>query len=397
MFARLPRIEKVLYKQAAKRPCLRSGTCFRWLSIPLLMVMLWPVSGRAQWHWQYPVPSNTDFSDIYFVDGRQAWLSGMDGSVYYSADGGMNWELNYYNPEYNFKAITFVDSLTGWAVGIAVPGTGLIMHTADGGHSWVRQTSMISKLYDIQMINAQEGWAVGSKILHTGDGGNSWHIFYSYMPDIFYGISFIDSLTGWVCGNDGDIIKYTNGGQYLTHQSSYTGNDLNAICFINEDEGWAVGNYGVIVHTTNGGDFWSHQSSNTDRGLNSICFADGLRGWIAGDDGTLLSTTDGGLNWVSLPCNTLTNMYCVEMVKQDTGFCTGECGTIHISEDGGNNWGSLYDNHIAHLNEIEMINSMQGWAVGTDGAILHTLDGGEKWVLADSLGEHTLNCIQFVD
>lgn len=69
--------------------------------------------------------------------------------------------------------IDFIDTQTGWAVG----EKGTILHTADGGKTWIKQKSCTKdKLMSVHFVDIQTGWAVGSNntILHTSNGGESW-------------------------------------------------------------------------------------------------------------------------------------------------------------------------------------------------------------------------------
>ncbi|MEJ2105052.1 MAG: YCF48-related protein, partial [Ignavibacteriaceae bacterium] len=70
-----------------------------------------------------------------------------------------------------------------------------------------------------------------------------------YVEDVY----FVDNSTGWVVGENGLIIKTTNGGTSWDVQNSGTSNSLHSIHFIDQNIGWAVGDDATILHTTNGG------------------------------------------------------------------------------------------------------------------------------------------------
>ena len=78
------------------------------------------------------------------------------------------------------------------------------------------------------------------------------------------------------------------------------GNTLNCVSFITPVVGWAVGNDGTILKTTNGGTSWTSQSIETSVPLYSVSFTDSDNGTVVGDVGTILRTTDGGTTWSSL-------------------------------------------------------------------------------------------------
>ena len=88
-------------------------------------------------------------------------------------------------------------------------------------------------------------------------------------------------------------------------QNSGTTERFMSNCFIDENTGWSAGNNGTIVKTTNGGDTWFSQSINTSDNIHSIFFVDSLNGWIALYEfvperhGSVMHTTDGGETWTT--------------------------------------------------------------------------------------------------
>ena len=78
--------------------------------------------------------------------------------------------------DHNLYAVFFIDPQTGWISG----QEGLVLHTADGGQTWNQQeTDAYDDLHDIVFIDKQRGWAVGgdifaNMILHTANGGETW-------------------------------------------------------------------------------------------------------------------------------------------------------------------------------------------------------------------------------
>jgi len=70
-----------------------------------------------------------------------------------------------------------------WVVGEG-PDSAYIFRTSNGGVTWVEQVALPgSSLMDVQMLNVNEGWAVGGELLpntfnalflHTTDGGKTW-------------------------------------------------------------------------------------------------------------------------------------------------------------------------------------------------------------------------------
>lgn len=90
-----------------------------------------------------------------------------------------------------------------------------------------------------------------------------------------------------------------DGGTTWNQQSSGTTEDLCAVTFLDSTTGWVVGDEGVILYTDNGGDTWSIQPSGAFGTLLGVAFINRDHGWIVGGDKKgdniiLLSTTTGG-------------------------------------------------------------------------------------------------------
>ncbi len=64
--------------------------------------------------------------------------------------------------------------------------------------------------------------------------------------------------------------------------------------FIDVNTGTAVGNNGTILRTSNGGATWVNRPSGTPNGLWDVSFGDVNTGTAVGDQGAIVRTTDGG-------------------------------------------------------------------------------------------------------
>jgi photosystem II stability/assembly factor-like uncharacterized protein/tetratricopeptide (TPR) repeat protein len=70
------------------------------------------------------------------VQGANIWAAGSPGSrVAVSNDNGATWQSFRTGQQLPIEDLVFVDAQRGWAVG----AMGMILHTADGGHTWRRQ------------------------------------------------------------------------------------------------------------------------------------------------------------------------------------------------------------------------------------------------------------------
>ena len=80
-------------------------------------------------------------------------------------------------------------------------------------------------------------------------------------------------------------------------QNSGVSTNLNDIQMLDETTGFICGNNGVILKTTDGGANWIRQTTGTTATLNDILFLDYNVGYAVGASGTILKTTNGGADW----------------------------------------------------------------------------------------------------
>ena len=187
---------------------------------------------------------------VRFCDRQRGWAVGSGRTILHTVSAGQSWRSqtismnqlpsevpkqepyaglahsifpdHYLSVPHSFTSLSFVDCLRGWVAG----DDGTILHTEDGGATWLTQSSgTTERLNAVQFITKDKGWAVGRRgaILNTIDGGKTWQ-----------------------------------------PQSSGTREDLRDISFVDADHGWISGTYGTILHTSNGGDTWTKQCLNYD-------------------------------------------------------------------------------------------------------------------------------------
>lgn len=73
---------------------------------------------------------------------------------------------------------------------------------------------------------------------------------------------------------------------------------INSVYFVNQFIGWAAGEEGTILKTTNGGRIWKRQYSPSNYSIRSVFFPTESIGWAVGGCATILKTTTGGVTFV---------------------------------------------------------------------------------------------------
>lgn len=102
------------------------------------------------------------------------WVSGVNAVISHSPDGGKTWKTTDLGEDIQITSIQFVDDLHGIALG----EFGLTVFTDDGGATWKKGLKIPGDFYPYAAIfsSRSEGWVSGlaGQILHTKDGGKTW-------------------------------------------------------------------------------------------------------------------------------------------------------------------------------------------------------------------------------
>jgi photosystem II stability/assembly factor-like uncharacterized protein len=242
-------------------------------------VILRTMDGGKKWIRCGSPGSVPDFGAIGIcaVDSKIAWVVGSNGTIIHTADGGRTWVQQTSNTKAALMKVVAVDRCNAWIVGAPDNGYAVILRTSDGGRTWKRQgnnsTVRANGLIDVSAADNRNAWAVGTgsikrpgfTVLKTSDGGRSWQI---QMVGALYhmnGVCAVDKYHAWITRDFGSIYWTSDGGNTwnLQHPDVASGFYLMSVSARTMKTAWVVGfddyGKGIILHTTNGGVNWTEQ------------------------------------------------------------------------------------------------------------------------------------------
>lgn len=218
---------------------------------------------------------------------------------------------------------------------------------------------------------------------------------------------FINNNTGWITGENGTIIKTTNGGNIWEVQSSGISLNIEDVFFIDHLTGWALAweifpdsvsfPGTIILKTSDGGNVWTKSMyPDTNNYMKTIFFHDVNNGFIGGVPSSILRTTNSGLNWIpTLIDSNLTFVLPINKIKfinQQTGYACGGfrdiAGVVWATTNSGLTW---QGQEIAPepLFDIDIIYPYKALISGGDlefgSSIARTENTGANWFY-DTLG-----------
>jgi photosystem II stability/assembly factor-like uncharacterized protein len=326
------------------------------------------------------------------------------------------WYQQYFPNLYGstIKDITFLDSLTGFAVTSPdAVDNGYILKTTNGGDNW-----SIVHTYPppngnigftkIKFATDSIGYA-STDYLHffkTTNGGVNW-INISEPPWGLEDMNVLNNDTLFAAsssGFGGGVFRSTNGGyNWQTIWTVSGSGNPQKIYMVNKDLGFTQDEGAVnnMKMTTNGGFNWTDVSGEK---FKAIKFFDSNTGWKVYS--SIKKTTDGGLNWFVQQTpnisSSFTNRTDLCALNKDTVWMVGAYynngGVLFKTTNGGLNWGYQFPDTtlpITSYNNIQFKDSKHGWINSTN-FLLHTKVGGNDTTFITEI-ENNNTIITFSD
>ena len=232
----------------------------------------------------------------------------------------------------------------------------------------------------VHAADANAIWIAGEDgvLLRSTNGGAAWTLLNSGSTRHLRAIARA-SNTGWVVGDGGTVLRTNNAGVAWTVQDAGSLQHLRGVSVLDAQHAWAVGDGGLVLLTTDGGATWAHHAAGVDR-LHAVVFADALRGLAVGASGAIVQSADGGQSWAAVDSGSSEHLRDVAL-SGSRAWAVGDAGTALRSTDGGATWSRVATGVTAALRAVRFRNANEGWAAGDSGTVLYSANGGASWTV----------------
>jgi len=330
-----------------------------------------------------PKVPRVTYIGLHFVNKDTGWACGQSGAVIKTMDGGSSWTISE-TPVNNLLLKTH--SYNGQIV-LVTGYDGIILRSSDGGENFEQITSGVGNGYDlwgVQMVNDTLGWISGAyqTLLKTTDAGLTWQFVNAGLNQNYWSLNFLNEQYGMVPCGGGKILKTTDGGNsWIQVQAG----DLRALYTIDVIDIFhiaAAGANGKNVYSSNGGTNWiSNPDIQAASATNWIDFINADTGYSVQDVYNIRKTTNRGQSWFN-PTNTyFLSEWHIQLLDDGIGYSCGEevggsyALNFYKRTGGLDNWDRLFLND--NFNDVHFITETTGFTLST--LLYKTFDRGMNW------------------
>lgn len=319
--------------------------------IPLLICVA-NTSLFGQYFWQRIQSPTTEFlRTLHFVDSSKGWVAGDSGLIFYTSNGGLNWEQQQTGYKFKIMKLFFLDENKGWGVAWDESGNNMfygtyILKTTDGGETWNSEQYRDENVFlaTIYFLDSLKGFMGGypGKFLITTDGGINWGAAqidsgaFAYFPPLHF--NFFNKLYGFAAGGAMDIAgvvwKTTNGGESWRTSEVNSPDPIRAIHFFDSLSVLGIGGdpeyFGIaVIRSTDAGESWTYEEPGIIGVASALSFRTETEGWAPTSFAqTLIYSFDSGNTWADTSTVDSSRIYDLVFTDSLTGYAVGEEGVI---------------------------------------------------------------------
>ncbi|MCW9064752.1 MAG: T9SS type A sorting domain-containing protein [Ignavibacteriaceae bacterium] len=282
------------------------------------------------------------------------WVAGDSGQIFYTSDGGLNWNQQESNTTNRIMRLFFLDDKRGWALAWDDEGDNLFY---------------------------------GTEILTTTNGGENWSVEQYIEENTFMrGIYFLDTLKGFIGGAQAQFLRTLDGGinwePVVIAPLPFAHFPVVNIKFYNSQYGFATGGAldiaGVVWKTIDGGEYWVpiETAYAPPDEIWDVHFIDSSTVLLSSGDPELfgvsfLKSFDAGFSWIYDEIGIFGVARSLGFRKNNEGWAAVPLGQLLLyTKDYGETWSEYIAPDSSSIYQITFVDSLTGYGVGENGVII---------------------------
>jgi photosystem II stability/assembly factor-like uncharacterized protein len=309
-----------------------------------------------------PAEKSTRAPSSFLMDiarvGNRLVAVGERGHILYSDLDAKEWLQAEVPVSVTLTSVDFVSDQYGWAVG----HDGVVLHTEDGGQTWIKQLDG-NKINELVLAQLKQLIEAKNEKLESADpelGEEQKAGLEKELEDLDYFLSDAEEAI-----KEGPT------------------RPLMDLWFENEQRGIVIGAFGIILKTIDGGKNWTpmlDRMENPDGFHYYGITRSGDDLFIAGESGLLFRSEDLGETWKRLDAGYDGSFFGI-VGSPEGGFVTafGLRGSIYASSDRGETWTALNIGSKASLSGGTFLSDGSFCLAGVDGSLLRSTDKGKTF------------------
>ena len=264
---------------------------------------------------------------------------------------------------------------------LTVGERGIILLSDDSAISWQQARVPVSTtLTAIHFVTQNKGWSVGHSgaVLHTEDGGASWvkHLDGNQAAQLI----LEDAQKQALAHDDDKAQRRLNDAQRLLREGP--DKPFFDIWFADEKRGFIVGAYGLFFATQDGGRTWLPWQTHIDNATSKHLY--GIRSlgasvYIAGEEGALYRSTDAGRTFVEINTPYRGSWFGIIPFGKENVVVYGLRGNAYWSHDAGHHWYKIDTGTSAALTAGLALSDGSIVLVSQAGEVLRSTDQGRSF------------------
>jgi len=286
---------------------------------------------------------------------------------------------------FSYVAVSWINSSTVISAGNSQSG-GSVIRSSDRGNTWSKMTiTAPNRLFDIATVKLQNLIYIltvddGGGVFLSVNSGTSW-VKRTTLASKLISVCIGSNGNAFTTGQNNKIYRSSNTTTYGTWSNLSPTTVLAAykgyfwgICSTNGINVIAVGDFGLVYSSSSAGNVWTAGVSGTNVTIYTVAAATSSVAMAAGASNYVAITYNNGLTWKTLNPFTVSGITCqfhtISFYNSFTGFVVGSTGTasyIMKTNDAGSTWvqEAAFNSIIYSLSVNGLISGVAGGVAGT--------------------------------